>query len=158
MCRCMSMGWVVALWVVVLLGSGYGKQHDRSVEKSSIGHTIEMEWGSRLSKGLKEAQAKRRPLLVMISEPGCRWCVKLKKQSFSDTRVQRLLEGFVRVKIRRSDRAQSGQIQAFDGKIPSLFVLTPKGEVVTSIVGYYKPEDFLSYLQEVTREVREAME
>ncbi len=151
------MGWRVFLLVWVLLGSGCG-QHDRSTEEPPTHQAKALAWGSQLSEGFKVAQAQKRPLLVMISEPDCRWCVKLKEQTLSDTKVQHLLEGFVRVKIRRSDRTQSGQIHAFDGKIPSLFVMTPKGEVVTSIVGYYKPDDLLDYLQEATREVREEME
>jgi thioredoxin-related protein len=108
---------------------------------------------SDLDKALAKAKKHGKPLLVMISEPSCRWCIKVKKGALSDPRVHEALRPYILVKLRRSDHAQSGRIKAFDGKIPSFFVLTPEGEVVDSIVGYYQTEDFLHYLQEISGEM-----
>jgi len=78
----------------------------------------------------------------------------MKKGALSDPRVQKQLERYLLVRIRRSDREHASKIEAFDGKIPSFFILSPNGEVVDSIVGYYKPDDFFRYLQEITEELK----
>ena len=118
---------------------------------------VEKEWLSSLSEGRRRAKREAKPMIVMISEPDCRWCIRMKETTLRDRRIQRLLDGFVRVKIRRSDRAQSGEIKSFDGKIPGFFVMTPRGEVIESIVGYYRADDFFRYLQEAMDEAREEM-
>jgi thioredoxin-related protein len=110
-------------------------------------------WMHNLSSAISKAKTNGRPLLVMISEPSCRWCLKMKHGALSDPRVQEVMKKYILVKVRRSDHAQSGRIKAFDGKIPSFFVLTSEGEVVDSIVGYYRTEDFLHYLQEISGEM-----
>jgi len=125
-----------------------GELHDKTFSPP-----LQSRWMSDLDKALSEAQKSHKPLIVMISEPDCRWCIKMKKGTLSDTRVQKQLERYLLVHIRRSDSAQTSKIEAFDGKIPSFFLLSPKGEVVDAIVGYYKPDDFLRYLQEISEDM-----
>ena len=131
--------------------------HDRGREDSQGEQSIYRDgsrlWMSDLDKALAKAKRHGKPLLIMISEPSCRWCIKVKKGPLSDPRVHEALRPYILVKLRRSDHAQSGRIKAFDGKIPSFFVLTPEGEVIDSIVGYYQTEDFLHYLQEISGEM-----
>ena len=114
----------------------------------------ELAWLEDLDDAFNQAKDLSRPVLVMISEPTCRWCVKMKKGALSDSRVRQELQKYTLVKIRRSDRRQSERIQGFDGKIPSFFVMTPDGEVLESVVGYFKPNDFLGYLKEISQELK----
>ena len=144
--------FALLLFAGILLGCNH-----TSESRQDGAATAEKRWLTTLSDGRRRAEAEAKPLIVMISEPDCRWCIKMKETTLRDRRVQKLLEGFVRVKIRRSDRVQSGEIKAFDGKIPGFFVMTPRGEVVESIVGYYRADDFFRYLQEAESEVREEM-
>jgi len=112
------------------------KQTTSELREEAFVQPLQGRWMNDLDKALTEAQKSNRPLIVMISEPDCRWCIKMKKGALSDPRVQKQLERYLLVRIRRSDREHASKIEAFDGKIPSFFILSPNGEVVDSIVGY----------------------
>ena len=142
------------LILFALAAGGCEKKQTTDEVHEAFTQPLQGRWMNDLDKALTEAQKSKKPLIVMISEPDCRWCIKMKKGVLSDPRVQKQLERYLLVRIRRSDRVQSSKIESFDGKIPSFFLLSPKGEVVDAIVGYYKPDDFLGYLQEITEELK----
>ena len=32
---------------------------------------------------------------------------------------------------------------------PTVFFMTPEGEIIDNIIGYFEPEDFLNYMDEI---------
>ena len=139
--------------ILIALAAGGCEKKQMSDGAQMVTKSLQDRWMNDLDKALKAAQRSNKPLIVMISEPDCRWCIKMKKGALSDPRIQKELERYLLVSIRRSDRTQSSKIESFDGKIPSFFFLSPRGEVLDSIVGYYKPDDYLRYMKEISQDI-----
>lgn len=65
----------------------------------------EIPWRSDYGAALREAEASKRPLLVYVQTADCVYCRRLEKQTFADPAIEKLLRGFVTMKM---DAATSG--------------------------------------------------
>jgi thioredoxin-related protein len=106
-------------------------------------------WQSDIQEAFEIAKKGDKKLFVMVSEDHCRWCFRMKNEALSDPRVQKMLEKYILVSIKRSDKASVAYVESFDGVIPSFFLMGNNQEEIESIIGYFKVDDFLGYLGEI---------
>jgi thioredoxin-related protein len=109
-------------------------------------------WHSQWAEAFAQAKAEQKSVIVLVEESYCKWCKKMKKGALSDERVQGLLQKYVLLKIKRSDKEQVAKLENFDGNIPSFFFMKNEKETTDSIVGYYSVDDFLGYMQEIEKD------
>jgi hypothetical protein len=106
----------------------------------------EVEWRKDYAGALREAQEKKRPLLLDFGTVDCFYCKKLDDSTFRDPAViARLNRDFVAVKIdagRYTSLVQQLNIQLF----PTLLVATPGGKILNTQTGYLGPEAFITFL------------
>ncbi len=108
-----------------------------------------LSWHSNMKEAFLLSQKEHKEIIVMIGEDNCRWCVKMKKKTLLDPRVQQEMQKYILISIKRSDKEAVNQIAEFDGNIPSFFFMNSKKEVLDSVVGYFNKDDFFEYITEM---------
>lgn len=137
---------VAFLYLSILLLSGCSKNEERSKGVDTIAG---LSWHLDMQRGFSLAKKEGKDVIVMVGEDSCRWCKKMKERTLTDTRIQEKMKKYVLVSIKRSDKDSVKQIAEFDGNIPSFFFMHANKELIEPVVGYFKADDFLSYIQEV---------
>jgi thioredoxin-related protein len=120
-----------------------------TIKKNLSKHISGLTWYLNMEDGLKQAKIENKRILIMVGEDSCRWCKKMKEETLIDVRIQNKLKQYILVSIKRSNSKQIGYLDTFDGNIPSFFLMQKNKELSESIVGYYKSDDFLDYLNEI---------
>jgi len=106
-------------------------------------------WYPNIEKALQKAKEEKKNVVVMVGENSCRWCKKMKERTLTDSRIQEKLKSYILVSVKRSDKNAIKHLDTFDGNIPSFFFIQNDKELIDSIVGYFKADDFLDYINEI---------
>ena len=130
-----------------LLVFGYSDESEHKTETSTS--ISGLSWYLNIETALQKAKKEKKSIVVMVGEESCKWCKKMKNRTLIDTRIQAKLKSYILVSVKRSDKEAMKYLPTFDGNIPSFFFMQDNKELIESIVGYYKANDFLDYLNEV---------
>jgi len=113
-------------------------------------HTIgNLAWHSNVKEAFTLAEKDGKNVIIMVGEDDCRWCMKMKKNTLSDRRIQERMQAYILVSVKRSDKEAVRYVPEFDGNIPSFFFMDRNREVIEPVVGYFKSDDFLDYIKEI---------
>ncbi|WP_309499425.1 DUF255 domain-containing protein [Sulfurovum sp.] len=121
----------------------------KSPEEEMLGTFGKLKWETEMDYAFERAKKEHKNVMIMVEEPQCKWCVKMKKGALSDKDVQVKLQAYVLLKVRRSDRDTIKQIEGFTSAIPSFHFMYPNKETIETVIGYFETEDFLGYLCEI---------
>ncbi len=110
----------------------------------------EIVWVKDIDSAFKMAKKEQKIVMVLVEGKNCRWCVKMKKRTLADDEVLRKLKSYITVKVMREDENAVEDLPIIYG-VPSIFFMSPKKEVIESVVGYFNVEDFLSYISDVEK-------
>jgi len=123
---------------------------EKSKDKVDTVKTISgLTWYLNIENALAQAKEEKKNIIVMVGEDSCRWCKKMKEQTLTDNRIQEKLKAYILVSVKRSDKDALKYLNTFDGNIPSFFFMKDNKELIESIVGYFKADDFLDYINEI---------
>lgn len=112
----------------------------------------ELVWEKDTATAFAKAKNENRNVMLMMEATYCQWCKKMKRVTLADERVKKRLQKYILVKIRRCDKEAMKILPESYYPAPTVFFMTPKKEIIDNIVGYYEPEDFLNYVNEVEAE------
>ena len=115
----------------------------------------EIVWIKDINSAFDLAKKEQKTVMVLVEGQNCRWCVKMKQRTLGDENVQKKLESYIIVKVMREDEDAVKDLPIING-VPSVFFMTPKKEVLESVIGYFNVEDFLSYISDVEKKKAEA--
>ena len=96
--------------------------------------------------GLKRAKVENKPLMVHFTADWCSWCKKLEAEAFKNNEVILLSKGFVPVRVdcdKEGEIAKKFQIRG----LPTIFFISPEGNVIHQVIGYRSTEAFLSEMK-----------
>ena len=110
----------------------------------------EIVWLKDINTAFEMAKKEQRTVMVLVEGENCRWCKKMKHRTLGDKNVQKKLKSYITVKVMREDENAIKDLPIIHG-VPSIFFMTPKKEVIESVVGYFNVEDFLSYISDVEK-------
>ncbi len=103
-------------------------------------------WESSLSEAFAKSASQNRPLLVFIEQKHCRWCKKMRSQTLADSGISKRLEKFVLVEVdKNGEEMKSLPATRF---APTIYLYSPKKELLIRVGGYFVVEDFDSYLDD----------
>lgn len=129
------------------------KNKSTQTGKQTLADTVEtlgnLSWHSNVKGAFALAKKENKNVIIMIGEDDCRWCVKMKKSTLADVRVQEQMQKYVLVSIKRSDKEAVKFVPEFDGNIPSFFFIDKNKELIESVVGYFNADDFTGYMKEI---------
>ena len=112
------------------------------------------EWSRNFSTAQLQAHQEQKLLIVIVSSTQCPWCRKLKYQTLQDPNVRARLErSFVGVDALRGHALYPPKLDI--AVVPMSYFLTPKGEIIEAVGGYYDPKGYIELLERVVRESKE---
>ena len=106
-------------------------------------------WHTDIDTAYEIAAKENKQVIIMVGEDYCKWCTKMKVRTFTDPRVKEKFERYILVSVKRSDKSAIKHVPSFDGNIPSLFFMKSNREMIEPVVGYFVPDDLLSYIKEI---------
>ncbi len=108
-----------------------------------------LSWYTDIDSALYVAQKEQKNVIVMVGEDTCKWCRKMRQRTLTDVRIQKKLQSYILVYLKRSSENIVNNIPDFDGNIPSFFFMKDNRELIESVVGYFTADDFLQYIDEI---------
>jgi len=107
-------------------------------------------WLKDINTAFEMAKKEQKTVMVLVEGKHCRWCVKMKHRTLADENIQKKLKSYITVKVMRENEDAVKDLPIING-VPSIFFMTPKKEVLESVIGYFNVEDFLSYINDVEK-------
>jgi thiol:disulfide interchange protein len=99
-------------------------------------HTQRLPFVIGYEKGLAEAKAKDKPLMLFVTTTWCGWCTKLAQENFNDETVKALLGKFVLVIVDGDTEPEAlAALEAKQG-FPHLIFQSAAGQRLAEQVGY----------------------
>ena len=136
------MTWVKRIFALILLvpAAYYGSiAYGYLKKQKNVAVTQEYFWVDDANEGFSKAAAEGKPIFLDFFASWCLPCVEMETRTFSSQDLQRLLtDRFVPIKI--DCTRETPQCQTMVEKYavvgwPTFLILTPKGEIVDTIVG-----------------------
>jgi len=99
----------------------------------------------RLDKQLDLVQKQKRPLVLLVTMPGCGWC-DLVKQDY----LQHLAKDQIKEGVFVFETNQGGtELQRYKiTMVPTVLFLGPEGEIAERLVGYVSRDFYGAYLND----------
>jgi len=119
----------------------------KATEKATYADKVN--WAKDLDTAFTLSKEQNKPLIVMVESHGCRWCIKMKKETLNAPDVLKKLDEFIIVKVLRENPADRSRLPEFK-HVPIMFFYQPNGELFDNLRGYFIAEDFLEYLNELS--------
>jgi len=113
-----------------------------------------LDWVKDLDSAVTMAQQEHKNIMVMVEGEYCRWCKKMKEHTLSDGTVEKRLEKFVVVKVMREDSHAMAKLPPVRG-VPTIFFMKEDRAVVEEVIGYFNVEDFISYIDDVEKKLKQ---
>jgi thioredoxin-related protein len=110
------------------------------------------------NEALALARDSGKPVFIHFTAPWCKWCVKMKKETYTDQAVISYLdENYVSVIVdteKMPSLARKYQVSS----LPTLWFLNSKAEGLTAVPGYMGPDTLLPVLEYIATEAYEEIE
>ncbi len=104
-------------------------------------------WAVSLEDALLAAEDSGRYLLVDVYKPSCKWCVALAETTFVDSAFMVFSRGFVWAQVdAEEDSMLAAEFRVFG--YPTVILLDPSSQEVDRIVGYLRPQPFISQIED----------
>jgi len=108
-----------------------------------------LQWLDSYEKAVPLAKAQNKNIMLLVTSKTCGWCRKLERVTLEDEMViERLEEAYIVVHVTRGEGKYPQKLQV--GPVPATFFLNAEGElIIDEVIGYWPPQDYLSYLDDV---------
>ncbi len=107
----------------------------------------QISWKTNLQAGKQASAVSRKPILVMFHASWCEPCHEMEKETFRDSRVVKLLQGLICIKL-DVDHEEATARSFGVSSIPRILLLPPGGAntPLMDTLGYRDAEDFANEL------------
>lgn len=104
-------------------------------------------WNDDYKKAVVEAKIAKKDIYMLITSSDCRWCRKFESTTLQDESViEKLKEKYV---LLHTNRDIDFIPEGFKTKrVPRHYLLTSKGEPISSFLGAWNKEDFFSFMKD----------
>lgn len=104
-------------------------------------------WLEPSAEAFRQARDTGRPVLVYIASPGCGYCRKMERDTWSDPAVVgQVTRDFIPLKVNADRHPEWLERYRLEG-LPALVVLSPTGETILRVEGYQTSRRMLRYLE-----------
>ncbi len=110
----------------------------------------EIAWNKSFDAAKIKAEKENKIIYAVITSETCRWCRKLEKETLKKKKViQNLNRKYSAVALTRGKDKYPPCLKA--PMVPMSYFLTPEGNVLYSVPGFWSEEDYLSMMADVER-------
>lgn len=123
----------------------------RSADHLPVAGSEPIAWHTDVNVAWTKARKQKQPLLILLSLEDCRYCRKMKTQTFTDPQLaRRIRQGFVAVSLRARDHEKL--VRKLGVEIyPTTAVISPEARLLGVIRGYADAEEVAQKLTSATR-------
>ena len=112
--------------------------------------------------GYNEARSQGRdfdkPVFLHFTAPWCKWCKKMKKETYTDPRVIRFMTENYTAAMIDKEKLPSLARKYGVSSLPTLWFLDSQGKALTKIEGFVGPEKLLRVLEYVSTKAYEEVD
>jgi len=130
------MSNMMKLWAVVLL---FG----------TMLFGVELHWEADTATASAKAKVENKQVMPIVEASRCRWCKKMKEETFADEEVNERLQRYLLVKVARCDKEEMNVLPESYYPAPSTFFITPDGEMIERAIGFLEAEECIASLNDV---------
>ena len=113
----------------------------------------DLDWQKEIPFAFELAKKEHKTVMVFVEGKECRWCKKMKHRTLSDESVNKRLQDYIAVKVFRENKDDIKDLPEIQG-VPTVFFMTSEKKILESVIGYYNVEDFISYINDVEKQVK----
>jgi len=110
-------------------------------------------WQKDIPAALQLAQKEHKLVMIFVEGKTCGWCKKMKRRTLSDESVDKRLQSYIAVKVFRENKEDIKDLPEIQA-VPTIFFMTAQKKILESVVGYYIVEDFISFINDVEKQVK----
>ncbi|WP_200763717.1 thioredoxin family protein [Nitrosophilus alvini] len=110
----------------------------------------QIEWFYDYQKALQYSKKENKPLMIFMESDYCRWCKKMKRETFTDTKIVQIINRyFIALQLNREDKDYP--VDKITARVvPTTFFLTPDEKlIIRPVEGYWDAESFIYDLNRV---------
>lgn len=116
----------------------------------------EVKWEKDLSKAVERALKEQKPLMVLVTKNGCRWCDVLKQTTLKNTKVVTVLNrDFVSYEGIVDDNSVPPALMTQG--TPATWFIKGKTPMFEPVMGAVESEDYLKALDIVKQEYKKSL-
>jgi len=119
-------------------------------------HTQQLSFVIGYEKGLAEAKAQDKPLMLFVTTTWCGWCKKHAEENFNDASVKDLLDQFVLVIVDGDTEPDALTKLGATNGFPHLIFQTVSGEKLGEQVGYAPVDEFKKVVEDALAKAHSA--
>ncbi len=113
----------------------------------------EVEWNKSFEAAKSKAEKENKIIYAVITSETCRWCRKLENETLKKKKViENLNRKYAAVALTRGKDKYPPCLKA--PMVPMSYFLTPEGNVLYSVPGFWSEEDYLSMMDDVERKYK----
>ncbi|MRI83654.1 MAG: hypothetical protein C6I00_04465 [Nitratiruptor sp.] len=109
-------------------------------------------WYTNFDEAMAKAKEEQKPLFIFFERknPPCRWCQLMWEKTLQDPKIASFIgRKFILLRLAREEGGYPQEL--YPRYIPTITILDPQGKRLQTIVGYWRPQDFWSDLEEFER-------
>jgi len=139
-CRSHARPWLFLAVALVMIGHAVTAVAETPAAPESI------TWLS-FREARSQARDQDKPVLVHFTAPWCKWCKEMKKVTYADKRVIRLVDENFKATMVDTEKLPSLARKYSVESLPTLWFLDASGRALTSIEGMVGPDKLLRVLE-----------
>ena len=110
----------------------------------------ELNFSTDYEKTKALAKKEHKDVYILMISSSCGWCRKFENTTLKDKEViDKLKSKYLLLHLDKDFDEYPAKFKV--KRVPSHFFITPKGEIIYKFPGYWGNEDFLSFIEDVTR-------
>ncbi len=118
---------------------------------SSFLLSIDLKWEQNIEKAFLKAKNTNKTVMIFVIKSNCAWCVKMKERTLSHQMIKKRLQNYILVKVDKNSLDDSlVEVKYF----PTTLFYSPNKKLYQNVVGYFKVEDFISWIDDVEKMVK----
>ncbi len=117
----------------------------------------QIHWHTSAEQAWQEMRDHDRPLLLFVTTNGCRYCDKMKGDTYADDDVRTDVDGsFVALRINADNEATEQWLARFGIRLyPTTLLISPQSKLIDRIDGYVDAEKMRPRLARAVRQIEE---
>lgn len=116
-------------------------------------HATTLEKASSYAQAQEQAIKENKHIMVLITTQQCRYCIKMKKTTFTIPKViERITQDYVFVEVDRDFDTYPSYLTVYG--VPTTYFLYNDGKpIMRGVGGYWNAVDFLSFMDDAKRAI-----
>lgn len=143
---------ILFLAALLLMAAG-GASLSAAQEDEAPASVEWLTYRAAVNKGRDEAK----PVMIHFTADWCKWCKKMKKETYTDPRVKAFMAEHMSVTMVDTEEVPSLARKYNVSSLPTLWFLDAEGKPLTAVPGYVGPDKLLRIMEYISTKAYETV-